>query len=198
MTEGEVERTRTRITDPQVMRALAHPARIEIMEYLGSTGSGVTATQMASVVGQSPSATSYHLRELAKYGLVEQAPGRGDGRERVWRSVSAGWNLDSDDDRPETRAAERELIEVYLSRDFARLQEFFARRHDDEPKEWRDASVLMGKSLLLTAEELREVNAQIQELLSPYERRRRVADPPAGARAVAVHYATFPVEGLPS
>jgi DNA-binding transcriptional ArsR family regulator len=198
MAEGDVERTRTRITDPQVMRALAHPARIEIMEYLGSTGSGVTATQMASVVALSPSATSYHLRELAKYGLVEQAPGRGDGRERVWRSTSAGWNLDSDDDRPETRAAEKELIEVYLSRDFARLKEFFTRRHDDEPKEWRDASVLMGKSLLLTAEELREVNAAVQEMLSPYERRRRAADPPEGARPVAVHYATFPIEGLPS
>ena len=45
MTEGDVERTRTRITDPQVMRALAHPARIEIIEYLASTGAGVTATQ---------------------------------------------------------------------------------------------------------------------------------------------------------
>jgi DNA-binding MarR family transcriptional regulator len=149
------------------------------------------------VVGQSPSATSYHLRELAKYGLVEQAPGRGDGRERVWRSTSAGWNLDSDDDHPETRAAEQELVEVYLSRDFARLREYFARQYD-EPKEWRDASALMGKSLLLTAEELREVNAAVQELLSPYERRRRAADPPEGARPVAVHYVAFPTEGLPS
>jgi DNA-binding transcriptional ArsR family regulator len=202
MAEGDVERThlsdsRNRITDPQVMRALAHPARIEIMEYLSSTGAGVTATQMASVVGLSPSATSYHLRELARYGLVEQAPGRGDGRERVWRSTSAGWNLDTDDDRPETRAAEQELIEVYLSRDFARLKDYFARQHD-EPKEWQDASILMGKSLLLTAEELREVNAEVQKILSPYERRRRAPDPPAGARPVVVHYAAFPIEGLPS
>ena len=90
MAEGDGERTRTRITDPQVMRALAHPARIEIMEYLASTGAGVTATECAEIVGLSPSATSYHLRELAKYGLVEQAPSRGDGRERVWRSASAG------------------------------------------------------------------------------------------------------------
>jgi hypothetical protein len=102
-----------------------------------------------------------------------------------------------DDDHPETRAAEKELVDVYLSRDFARLQEFFAReRH--EPKEWRDASLLMGKSLLLTVEELHEVNAAVQKVLSPYERKRRVADPPPGARPVAVHYAAFPTEGLPS
>jgi DNA-binding transcriptional ArsR family regulator len=66
-----------RVTDPQVMRALAHPARIEIVEYLNDTGAAVTATQCAGRVGLSPSATSYHLRELAKYGLVEQAPSRG-------------------------------------------------------------------------------------------------------------------------
>ncbi|WP_232075867.1 ArsR/SmtB family transcription factor [Phytohabitans suffuscus] len=38
------------------------------------------------MAGLSPSATSYHLRALARYGLVEQAPSRGDGRERVWRA----------------------------------------------------------------------------------------------------------------
>jgi DNA-binding transcriptional ArsR family regulator len=97
MAEG-TERARTRITDPQVMRALAHPARIGIIEHLSSTGEGVTATQMAGLVGLSPSATSYHLRELARYGLVEQAPNRGDGRERVWPSTAAGWNLSGDDD----------------------------------------------------------------------------------------------------
>jgi DNA-binding transcriptional ArsR family regulator len=192
MTEGDVERSRARITDPQVMRALAHPARISILEHLSSTGSVVTATQMAGVVGLSPSATSYHLRELAKYGLVEQAPGRGDGRERVWRSVSSGWNLDGSDDEPETRAAEQELIDVYLTRDFALMKDYFAREHQ-EPAEWRSASALMGKTLLLTADELQEVTAAVNELLKPYERRRRAADPPSGARPVAVHYSVYPL-----
>jgi DNA-binding transcriptional ArsR family regulator len=54
------------ITDPQVMRALAHPARLTIKEYLASTGEAVTATGCAEIVGLSPSATSYHLRELAR------------------------------------------------------------------------------------------------------------------------------------
>ena len=190
MAEG-TEHARTRITDPQVMRALAHPARIGIIEHLSSTGEAVTATQMAGQVGLSPSATSYHLRELAKYGLVEQAPSRGDGRERVWRSTSAGWNLEGDD-RPEVRAAEQELVDVYLSRDFARLKAWFARQHA-EPKAWRDAGVLMGQSLLLTAEELQQVNVAVREVLTPYERRRRV-DAPADARPVAVHYAAYPID----
>lgn len=185
--------TSARITDPQVMRALAHPARIAILEHLGSTGAVVTATECAGLVGLSPSATSYHLRELAKYGLVEQAPSRGDARERVWRSTTAGFSVEGDLDEPETRASQQALVDVYLTRDFARMREWTAREHE-EPKAWRDASTLMGPMLLLTAEELTEVNRRIREVLDPYRRRERIADAPDGARPVAVHYAAFPVD----
>jgi DNA-binding transcriptional ArsR family regulator len=182
-----------RITDPKVMRALAHPARIAIIEHLGSTGAVVTATECAGLVGLSPSATSYHLRELAKNGLVEQAPSRGDARERVWRSTTSGFNIDGDLDEPETRASQQALVDVYLTRDFARMREWVARLHE-EPKDWQDASTLMGPMLLLTAEELIEVNQRVKAVLDPYRRRERMAEAPAGARAVVVHYAAFPVE----
>lgn len=182
-----------RITDPKVMRALAHPARIAIIEHLGSTGAVVTATECAGLVGLSPSATSYHLRELAKIGLVEQAPSRGDARERVWRSTSSGFSVDGDLAEPETRASQQALVDVYLNRDFARMREWVARLHE-EPKAWQDASTLMGPMLLLNAEELVEVNRRVKEVLDPYRRRERMAEAPAGARPVAVHYAAFPVE----
>ena len=191
MADGGTEQARIRITDPQVMRALAHPARIDIIEHLSSTGESVTATQMAALVGLSPSATSYHLRELAKYGLVEHAASQGDGRERRWQGTSAGWNLEGDD-RPESRAAEKELVDVYLSRDFARLTEWLARSHD-EPAQWRRAGMLMGQTLMLTAEELQQVNEAVREALRPYERRRRT-DPPEAARPVALQYAVFPTD----
>lgn len=182
-----------RITDPKVMRALAHPARIAIVEHLGSTGAVVTATECAEMVGLSPSATSYHLRELAKYGLVEQAPSRGDGRERVWRSTTSGFNVDGDLAEPETRASMQALVDVYLNRDFARLRQWMARQHE-ESKDWQEASALMGPMLLLNAAELAEVNRRVQEVLAPYRRRERMAEAPADARPVAVHYAAFPVE----
>lgn len=182
-----------RITDPKVMRALAHPARIAIIEHLGSTGAVVTATECAGLVGLSPSATSYHLRELAKIGLVEQAPSRGDARERVWRSTSSGFSVDGDLAEPETRASQQALVDVYLNRDFARMREWVARLHE-EPKAWQDASTLMGPMLLLNADELAEVNRRVKEVLDPYRRRERMAEAPADARPVAVHYAAFPVE----
>jgi DNA-binding transcriptional ArsR family regulator len=193
MAEGRTGQGGVRISDPQVMRALAHPARIEIMEHLGSTGAVVTATECAGLVGLSPSATSYHLRELAKYGLVEQAPSRGDARERVWRSTGQGWSIEGDAAEPEARAAEQALIEVYLARDFARLRDWFAGQHD-APPQWREASELMGQMLLVTPEELRAANEAVRAALAPYRRRERMANPPKGARTVAVHYATFPVD----
>lgn len=183
----------TTITDPQVMRAMAHPARIEIMEHLSSTGAAVTATEMAGQVGLSPSATSYHLRELAKYGLVEQAPSRGDGRERVWRSTSASWSLEADDSQPEGRAAEQALVDAYLTRGFARLHDWFARQQD-EPKEWRDASVLSTQVLLVTADELQAVDRAVRDALEPYQRRNRMGREPSGARTVGVQWAATPID----
>lgn len=183
----------TTITDPQVMRAMAHPARIEIMEHLSSTGTAVTATEMAGQVGLSPSATSYHLRELAKFGLVEQAPSRGDARERVWRSASASWSLEADESEPEGRAAEEALVDAYLTRGFARLHEWFTRQHD-EPKAWRDASVLSWQILMLTADELRAVDAAVRDVLEPYQRRNRMGNAPPGARTVAAQWAAHPID----
>lgn len=192
MSEGAVEQRRVTISDPQVMRALAHPARLAIMEHLTTTGAAVTATECAEIVDLSPSATSYHLRELARYGLVEQAPSRGDARERVWRSAIQSWGVDvGQNAEPEARAAEQTLLDVYLARDLERVREW-VRRSPDEPKEWYDAAMISGPVLLMTAEELKALNEAVQHLFEPYRRRDRVADPPEGARTVVIHYAALP------
>ena len=92
------------LTDPTAMRALAHPARLAILNRLQIEGPG-TATEVAEVVGVTPSAASYHLRMLAKYGFVEDAPARGDGRERLWRHNATNLTVSPEpDDLPEVRA----------------------------------------------------------------------------------------------
>ncbi|MEV6347964.1 helix-turn-helix domain-containing protein [Actinoplanes sp. NPDC051851] len=192
MGEQETGRANVRVTEARALRALAHPARIEIVEHLNVSGTSVTATEVAGMVGLSPSATSYHLRELAKYGLVEQAPGQGDGRERRWRSTGGSLWIDGDASQPEAVAAERALIDLYMNRDQERLREWAARQHD-EPVEWREASALMGQQLLVTAEELVEINEKVRGLLEPYRVRDRHEEKPAGARRVVIQYAAFPM-----
>lgn len=192
MSGGEADPRRVTITDPQVLRALAHPARLAIMEHLSTTGEAVTATGCAEIVGLSPSATSYHLRELKKYGLLEEAPSRGDARERLWRSAVQSWQLDlRPDTSAETQAAEQTLMEVYLARDFDRIRDWI-RTARTEPREWTKAAVIAGPVLLMTADELTALNADLEKLLAPYRRRARQADPPQGARIVVFHYAALP------
>ncbi|MEH1167802.1 winged helix-turn-helix domain-containing protein [Micromonospora sp. CPCC 205539] len=192
MTEARPELRRMRISDPQVMRALAHPARIAIMEYLNSREGGGTATECAEVAGLSPSATSYHLRALAKFGLVEQAPSRGDARERVWRASSPSVLVDAGREAdPEARAAEQALVEAHAVRAMERTRDWM-RRAGDEPPEWYDVALFNDTLLLLTAEELAELNDAVLALLRPYLPRRRT-DPPPDARSVAVQYRAVPL-----
>ncbi|MFD6609907.1 ArsR/SmtB family transcription factor [Micromonospora chalcea] len=193
MTEARPEQRRVTISDPQVMRALAHPARMAIMEHLGTLEGGATATECAEIAGLSPSATSYHLRELAKFGLIRQAPGRGDARERVWQAVNPSFHVEVGPDAdPEARAAEAALVEAHLVRDAQRVRDWL-RKAPDEPQEWYEATWLSDSVLLVTAEELTGLNQAIQELMEPYRRRNRT-DPPAGVRPVAAQYRAMPID----
>jgi DNA-binding transcriptional ArsR family regulator len=179
------------ISDPAVMRALAHPARMGIMQYLTSTRAAVTATDCADVVGLSPSATSYHLRELARYGLVEQAPSRGDARERLWRSAVESLSLDAGQEaEPEARAAERAIVEIFVANQLELVRDWLGRA-PGEPKEWYDVAWQSRSDLLVTAQELAALNKAVMDLLEPYARRNRT-DPPPGARAVSAYYTTLP------
>jgi DNA-binding transcriptional ArsR family regulator len=185
-----------KINDLRALRALAHPARLAILDAV-STGQTGTATQFAQVVGLSPSATSYHLRALAKYGLVEEAPGRGDGRERVWQrpSRSAGVEFDADrDDPPEVWEAGRMLIDAVLTRDDALIRRWAATAQADDP-EWQHAARIAKRNIVVTADELKKLNQAVEDLLKQYVAGRRT-EPPADARPVAVNYRSFPIDRL--
>ncbi|MBO4207544.1 ArsR/SmtB family transcription factor [Micromonospora echinofusca] len=195
MTEAQPEQRRVTISDPQVMRALAHPARLAIVEHLSFLGGrGASATECAEVAGLSPSATSYHLRALAKFGLVEEAPGRGDARERLWRTRNPSFLVDAGQSAgPEARAAEQALIEAHNARDAARARDWL-RRAGDEPREWYEVAVFNNSMLLVTAEEQARLNAEFERLVEPYRHRNRAADPPPGARRVGVQYRVVPLD----
>lgn len=185
------QRPGQRLADAHVMRALAHPARLEILDYLGGRDSA-TATECAEVVGLSPSATSYHLRELARYHLVEEAPGRGDRRERRWASTRTGYYTEAGPDAdPSAQDAERTLAEVTMDRSDRSAREWWAHAAEESP-EWYQATGFAEARVLLTPEEAAAVTAAMDEAVRPY-RGRRPADAPPGARRAAVVYRLFPL-----
>jgi DNA-binding transcriptional ArsR family regulator len=190
------EETPVPIRDPRVLRALAHPARLAILDAL-STGQNGTATQFAEVVGLSPSATSYHLRALARYGMVEEAPSRGDGRERVWQRRPGATGVvysATKDDPPELWEAGRILVDAVLARDDALVRRW-ADTVDSDDEEWSRVARITKMHLLVTAEELEKINQSVEELIKPYVYAHRL-DAPSGARPVAVNYRAFPTDRL--
>src|SRR5215467_16066223 len=110
MSDDPEPRTTTKsrkVTDVKELRALAHPLRLRLLEELvvnDPATDTATATELAERVGESPANCSWHLRQLAKYGYIEEAPG-GVGRERRWRAVLAVRNWENPTGDPEYTAA---------------------------------------------------------------------------------------------
>ena len=179
------------LRDPRTMRALAHPLRLTLFELVMREGT-LTSTQASEATGESTGSCSFHLRQLAKYGFLEEAPG-GKGRERPWRpaGISFGWSGVQED--PSTAAAAEALSDLMLDRRMRELHAYL-RRRADETSEWRDAALSMGNLLYLRPEELKALSAQIVEFLRPYAE--RTSDPsqrPSDARAVQLFAYAFPL-----
>jgi DNA-binding transcriptional ArsR family regulator len=167
------------LSDPRAIRALAHPARLAIIEALLS-GDELTATECASLTGLSPSATSYHLKALARWGIVEHGHARADGRDRPWKARGRVLVVGSDAS-PQTALAETAVLEVFLDRNRA-LATQFLEHQASEPAEWWDLMELANGDYWLTATELAEISAALRRALEPYGQRRAGSRPDKSRR----------------
>jgi DNA-binding transcriptional ArsR family regulator len=174
-----------RFENPRSIRALAHPARMAIIDALAA-GEELTATQCAELTGLSPSATAYHLKLLERYGLAETASPRPDRRERPWRAVGGRIRADLDTSTPARASAAAAVGAAYLDTTRAIGLEF-TEGADAEPEEWRDAA-LNNADLWLTADEFHQVADELAAVIAPYRRRTR----PAGTRLVRVMSVVVP------
>jgi DNA-binding transcriptional ArsR family regulator len=145
-----------------------------------------TATTLARALGESTGATSYHLRELEKAGLVEDDTSQGRGRERWWKRTSPLVLVSSDPaEDAEFEAALGQLRSVLLARDEDAVARYFALAAD-MPSEWQDAAFLGGWNVFATPDEMRRFSALIIEELDKL--RRPIEERPPDAQHV---YVTF-------
>jgi DNA-binding transcriptional ArsR family regulator len=178
---GELPGKSIRLTDPETMRALAHPARIAIWQHLLLEGPA-TATECAPAAGLSPSACSYHLRQLGRYGFVEQdQAAAANGRERPWRAVVTSTTMDDLNDPAAVTAAR--LLDYSLAEHWAQTRQRYVAREEEYPPEWRRAAGGDQTVLYVTPDELAGLRDGIRKLYLPLIRlsgQKR----PAGARPV--------------
>ena len=188
MPNGSADSDRVVLSDPRAIRALAHPARLAVLEAL-TAGEELTATELAAVTGLSPSATSYHLKALAKWGIVEAGEARADGRDRPWKATGRSVTISSQVPGS-TAVAEIAIMNTFLDRNRAIATQFLEHQAS-EPPEWRDAAELASHDYWLTAEELGKAVQAIRDVLAPYEQRHRDARP-EGSRRVRIARITVP------
>ncbi|GAA3932361.1 ArsR/SmtB family transcription factor [Actinoplanes auranticolor] len=178
------------VTDPQAMRALAHPVRLAILSFLQRNGPA-TATVLSPHVGATPSVTSWHLRHLAGFGLVtdadpEEVPG--DRRQRWWKAKARGFSVTAGED-PESQVAARALGEQLAAAAQQQVTTWITDVGPGLPARWQRVVGVSNTNVPLTPDELEELSRRIDELIAPYVHRAE-ADAPDGARIVRIlrHY----------
>ena len=182
--------------DPAVMRALAHPLRWALLEALLHAGT-LTATQAGEILGETPANCAFHLRTLARYGLVEEAGG-GKGRERPWRRVNRVVNVATAHDDPQAAAAAEVLDEFWITRTLDRANAAL-RRKRSWPAEWLGQLGESQSIRYVTPAEAQEMQELLMAALNRY--RDRNADPslrPPGALPVEYLVLSYPLLDLAS
>ncbi|MFM9366974.1 ArsR/SmtB family transcription factor [Streptomyces sp. Da 82-17] len=190
MTERHEHKVRD--LDPRSLRGLAHPLRIRLLESLRHEGPA-TASQLAARLGESSGATSYHLRQLAAHGFVEDAPEHGKGRERWWKAAHQGTRIGVElitDGSPETRGAVTAMLHELATQHAHELSTWLGTMHE-WPEEWVAASELSNFTLSLTPGQSRELNEKITQLIESYRESAPEPGTPNAAR-VRLHLHALP------
>lgn len=185
------------VTDARTMRALSHPVRIALVEELWA-GGALTATELGERIGETPTTCSFHLRQLAKYGWVEEAGG-GKGRARPWRMTSLGFQIPGVQEDPESIVATNVLTGMFRERQLARYGAWRQARYS-WPLEWREATTDSQYYFYLTVEELSGLSKDLHAVLGKWFSPERITDPsrrPPGSVPVELLALSYPVDVPP-
>ncbi|HEY1487418.1 MAG TPA: winged helix-turn-helix domain-containing protein [Micromonosporaceae bacterium] len=178
-----------RVLDGPALVALSHPVRVQIVRLLRQLGPS-TASRLAASLGLNSGATSYHLRQLAAAGLVEEADDLGNKRDRWWRAKVRSLYFDSDSFVREPEAAMGYFNAIATS--YAERIVEFAHQFPTLPGGWSNGATISDFPLHLTAAESERMLDEIAAVISSYRRDAHAADTPAEAEDVIVQLQVMP------
>ncbi len=166
------------VHDVRALRALAHPLRMSLLAALRSDGPS-TASRLAGRLGESSGATSYHLRQLAGFGFVEEVHDQGTGRERWWRALhrSTRWQTEEVVGQPGGREVVEELTHLSLATQ-RRLLAAHAEQREQLEEVWRDATSLNDWALHLSPARARALLDELNDVVERWRTEREEPDQP--------------------
>ena len=178
------------VLDTSTMKALSHPLRVQMVGLLRRFGPA-TATILAQRLGINTGATSYHLRQLAAYGMIVEDEAQGNARDRWWKAAYRTTYLDTGDfSGEETGAYLATIAEVHAAELRLAAQEMPAL-----PDEWRDVVSMDDYWLLLTPQETGAMLEELYEVVARYRSHEDAAEVPATARRVTMQLEVFRTPG---
>jgi hypothetical protein len=153
-----------------------------------------TATQLARTLALNTGATSYHLRQLAEHGFIEEDADRGDARDRWWRAAHTSTlaDLDARTGEEEAESSEAYLRTVALMYTETLMQ--YAGEHRYLPEPWRRASTTSDWHLRLAPERARQLVDELREVVDRWSEREDADDDPH-AGVFVVNLNAFPRPG---
>lgn len=181
------ERSTLTLTDPRAIRAIAHQARQQVIDELYS-GSVLTATEASQICGLSPSAMSYHLHALEKWGIVIRDEPSSDRRERPWRAGAQSLKLGPGDDTPNESI--RQAANAAIASFLAGLNNSVDTWLEKDPQA-KGASMSHGR-LYLTDQEAIALNHDLDKLIQVYGDGRTSRNKPAEAMARDQYWLLLP------
>jgi DNA-binding transcriptional ArsR family regulator len=167
------------------MWALAHPIRFRIWELLREGPS--TASRLAGRLGESRGSASYHLRMLARAGLIDEDETLGTRRERWWRRPEEPVVGVAHGD-PEGRAIDQRMLAVFFARDEEVRRRFLM---GEPTSEWLEASLVGNWFVSLTPPEADELGRKLFAIVDEVRQR----TPKAASEQTLVSLGVLPVLG---
>jgi DNA-binding transcriptional ArsR family regulator len=183
-----------RTGDPALLRALAHPLRVEILAVLDELGEA-TATQIAEHVGESPSNCSFHLRQLAKAGFIERAEAQGTSK--PWKSAHSSRDLRPEPGNPESMRTSASIASMYVQHEANRMVDFLT-RHGLGDEEWLPGITVNSATVWATPDELAQLAEEIHHIVDRFRGRKDPANRPPGSRKAHLFATLNPDFDLPA
>lgn len=181
--------------DLDQLKAMSHPARLAMLGRLRADGPA-TASSLALQMGLNSGATSYHLRQLAQAGLVEDDTTRGNKRDRWWKATHESTVTEPSQLNDVEGRAVLGAYHAVVAHQAAQQIEQAAAEVGDLPEEWSDVVGASDYNVYLTPAQVRQVKNAVHEVLQEVaETSRDPQEAPDGAAPVVFQFHTFPRPG---